>query len=718
MIRTILFFVLTLAALAWIGIAGMNLVNFSEKSNPEKLFGAEDGRIFILNRPQEIQMEETNFELQSRLLELYGLLSSSMQPNERLFVSEKKAHILLQASQLLGEKEIMSRFNQTVIKRLGSKKYLWKNFNITFHKGIIDCQITSEKINFNDIKWDSFDKKSSCSIIEFDQKTAVINDYYQHKGITSIYTRKPLFGQEQISCDDRSLFSSYIPAGLSDYQFTEKTYLADSDPIFKESKAFEWTKTGVVAFEYNTAHFLLMDLFDSQEPEQLLEMYRDSADKNFAHYTDIQLTENFPTNKKRGFYVTQIDNCLLISETSSTLSEAEVALDLNQSLAGNKQKSQIIFAQTPKMVNARTWSPERKFARSSYQGISIATEVKSTKNIQQKVTTEMAVDNYAMKSPIEDFIVHDQRDLIFAKSQDNSIAGFKDGKNFLYQTIGEELIGALNWSSAEQNKVVFTSRNKLYAIDENGQSVIGFPVEIPGGVNKGVACFNWKNRDNYLIANLDGKYFWLNEKGEIIKTGITNTTDISDIPKVWVSARRLFFGFRNDTEFSMLEAEKGVQLRTFSIPKNAVATQTSNELTFYGIEGQNLVKIDQKGGKTIQANLATPIWIKSISKEKNDGFCVKNGNTIAYYNTQGIEQMKVKVLVENIDYIHFDHSIKKGMILGVVDGLTNQLKLFQPNGIELTLQKNKAQKKYCISHQNNQFNIYTLVDKFVLHYVL
>jgi hypothetical protein len=61
MIRNFLFFVLTLGALAWVVYAGMNLVNFSENSNPEKLFGSEDGRIFILNRPQEIRIEGTDF---------------------------------------------------------------------------------------------------------------------------------------------------------------------------------------------------------------------------------------------------------------------------------------------------------------------------------------------------------------------------------------------------------------------------------------------------------------------------------------------------------------------------------------------------------------------------------------------------------------------------------------------------------------------------------
>ena len=141
MIRNFLFFVLTLGALAWVVYAGMNLVNFSENSNPEKLFGSEDGRIFILNRPQEIRIEGTDFILQPRLIELYGILSSTLRKGERIYVSEKKAHILLQTNNLLGEDEIMSRFNAIGMESIGAKKYKWNNFKISFFKGVVDCQI-------------------------------------------------------------------------------------------------------------------------------------------------------------------------------------------------------------------------------------------------------------------------------------------------------------------------------------------------------------------------------------------------------------------------------------------------------------------------------------------------------------------------------------------------------------------------------------------------
>lgn len=208
MIRNFLFFLLTLGALAWVVYAGMNLVNFSEKSNPEKLFGLDDGRIFILNRPHEIQLEGTDFILQPRLIELYGIISSTLRKGERVFVSEKKAHVLLQTNNLLSEDLVMARFNSIGMKSIGAKTYKWKNFKISFFKGIVDCQIESEKTEFNKIPWSTFDKKSSCSIIEFNNNQSIVKDFYQSNGKTTIYTRQPLFSESLKSYDDQTLYQA------------------------------------------------------------------------------------------------------------------------------------------------------------------------------------------------------------------------------------------------------------------------------------------------------------------------------------------------------------------------------------------------------------------------------------------------------------------------------------------------------------------------------
>jgi hypothetical protein len=718
MIRNILFFLLALLALGWVVYGGINLVNFSEKSNPEKLFGSEDGRIFILNRPQEIQIERTDFSIQPRLIELYGLLSSTLQKGERIFVSEKKAHILLQTNNTLNEEGIMSRFNSAEIKNIGTKTYKWKDFKISFFKGVVNCQITSEKTSFNKIDWNTFDKKSSCSIIEFNNNQSIIKDYYQNKGTTTIFTRQPIFAESENSYDDQTLFGNFIPSNIESYHFTEKTILSKNDPTYAKNIAFNWTSSGVVAFEYKNANFLLIDLNDGYDPEQMLENYLDSIEKQHKHYTGIQLTENFPNNKLRGFYLKQIGNYILVCDHEQALIEAEVALELNQTLSRYRRNKNLIFADAPQMVNERKWSKERKSARSSYQGYSIGMDVLNTKQIQQSLPSEFEVKNYALKFDVVDFIVDDKKDLVFAISKDNSISGFSNGKNFLNLKISEGITGSLFWSKDISNVAVFTSSNKLCLINEEGTNLPGFPLEIPGGVSKGAVSFIWKNKENYLVPTMDGRYHWINHKGIILKTGNTGFASIIALPDAWVSAKRLFFGFRDENNFAMIEAEKGTQLRSFELSKNAVSICLDNEIKFYDIETNTLVEYDQKGVEKVVSNVQIPIWIKPISERNNDGFCVKNGNVISYYSKDGEFQMKVKIPFESVDFIGFTNTLKKGLLLGMIDGLNNKIYLYQKNGSQVTLPKNQAQKKYAISNQMNNLVIYTILDKFIIQYIL
>jgi len=717
MIRNILFFLTTAGALAWIIYAGSNLVNFSEKSNPEKLFGQKDGRIFILNRPQEIKIENTDFTLQPRLTELFSIINSTIQPSERIYISELKAHLLLQTNNLLSEDQVMSRFKEFNFTKNGTKKYKWKNFKITFFKGIVDCQIESESNNFNHIHWNSFDKKSSCSIIEFIQNNAIIKDYFQKNGSTTIYTRQPLFSETSNSFDDEAIFANHVPSMATSYQFTEKFTLTKKDPTFEQSPAFNWTNSGLVQFEYNNTNFLLMDILEGYDPKQMLEMYLDTSKRQLNNYTGLLITENFPHSKSRGFYLKQFDNCVLISENGNILNEVEVALELGQTLGRFKSKQALVFGNSPKKVVERVWSNTQKKSISTYNGTIIGVEIKSSPNKVENIPGENQVKSYAMTSSINDFIVHDNKDLIFAVGKDNTISGFSNGKNFFNLKINESSIGTLTWSK-DQTKFYFNTPSKLYAIASDGSNIPGFPVEIKSGISKEAATFNWQGSENFLVATLDGNYYWINEKGAIKKNGETGCLSISNSPNAWFSANRLFFGFKSDSEFTMIDARNGQVFRKFALSKNAISQCLKNEIKFYDIEGDALVQFDQKGNKSKISSIKSPIWIRPLSKHENNGFCVKDGNVISCYTIDGTFIMKTKIPFESVDDVIYVESTKKGPLFGVLDGLSNEIYLYQSNGTPLALLKNQAQKKVLMNSQDQKLSLFTIIDKYVIKYVL
>lgn len=717
MIRNFIFLILTVASLVWIGYAGQELINFSGNENPERLFGEADGRVLVLNRPGEIDVASTDFFLQPRLSKLYDLLKSGQQADERMIVSEKKAIIVMERTHPFNNERIKELFADQGLVKVTDKKFLWNEFTVERNKGVLIIYIAAEKANNTTEKWYSFDKKSACSIIQFNNGKPIITDYYQKAEMISSYTRSPFFGKTSDGISDKEMFANRIPVFVTSYQFSEREYALRQDPVFQESIANKWANLGLVLFEYKNRPFLLMDFVRGKEPDLFLDSYRDLTHESDRHYKDLSLTKNFPNNPKSGFFMRIFEDHVLFAENEEALIDLEASLELGQMLSLNKAKCDVIYGQTPQKVCYREWSNDKKIAKSTYNGSALSVEVKSAAAVQKVIETENTMANFSLDSPAKALLVHPNQAKVYALSQTNNLFGLQAEVLKFKLNLNESTKGSITWTNDSQTDVMISGVSKLHVVSSSGEYVKGFPVAISEGISKEASAFEWKGKTNYLVVNNSGYYFWLNENGQQISTGKTETTNLTGNPVIWTSQKRLFFGFPGDGNFAMIEAEKKSLLRTFPLPIGTHAAILSNEVVFYTLENKALYKYNQRGNKIKVADHPKGEWVKA-DDQLDGSFFLKDGSTLFHYSEAGKMLSKVQSNINNIDWISAYSKTAKGNIIGLVDGINNKVELYRTDGKNIPIENNRGQIAIGISTFNGVSKLYTITDKFVIHYVL
>ncbi len=717
MIRNFIFLVLTIASLAWIVYAGQEMINFSGNENPERIFGQEDGRVLILNRPNEIDISSTDFRLQPRLVELFNILKANQSLDERLIISEQKAHVVIEKSQPINNDRIKLLFGDEKLLEVTSKKFLWKEFTIERNKGVLEIYIASEKSSTTDEKWYSFDKKSACSIVQFNHKRPIITDYYQKEETISSYTRSPLLTKTNKDINDKEMFASHIPVFITKYEFFEREYAIRNDPVFEESMANKWANLGLVFFEYKNHPFLLMDFVHGKEPDLFLDNYLNVNSESERHYVNLSITKDFPNNPNKGFYMRIFEDHVLFAENEEALIDLEASIELGQMLSLNKTKSKLVYGQTPKKVCYRRWTNKLKIAKSMYNGSALEVKVSSVKNAKPKPIIESPSVGTRLDSPAKLLLVKSSNDKVYALSETNTLFGMEKGKTKFKIPINESIKGKMNWSNSAENEIIITSLNHVHVIKETGEYKDGFPVKIPEGISKAAKAFTWKGNTNYVVANNSGYYVWLDQNGKQIATGKMEVTNLTAEPIVWTSQRRLFFGFHGDGNFAMVEAEKNSLLRSFPIPIGVHSSVLSNEVVFFSVEKNALYRYNQRGRKNKISDLTSGNWIKA--DDNADGsFYVNDGNKLLRYSGNGTLLTTLKGNFSDVDFIKRIDKTSKGSLIGVVDGMNNKVLLYKRDGKQLQLENSQGQLGFGITTVSGQSKLYTLSDKFLIHYVL
>jgi hypothetical protein len=165
----------------------------------------------------------------------------------------------------------------------------------------------------------------------------------------------------------------------------------------------------------------------------------------------------------------------------------------------------------------------------------------------------------------------------------------------------------------------------------------------------------------------------------------------------------------------MFEADKRREHRSFSIPTETQSITTSNELVQFGRENGTLVSINQKGIKTeLPVSLSGSLF-KIYDNLLIDYLCAIQSNHIVILDNKGELKTNLKVDFTSVDGVSIT-TINSRSYVSVIDGLENNVYLYDLNGRKLPQSKLEGSKKCVLSTQGNHLILTSIIENYIVQY--
>lgn len=714
------FIILALISCAWIGYVAMDLVNKKEAYSPTTLFGKEDEQLLVINQLKEFEWEDYHFQTTSKNKTILAELFSNGLEFKSVFISAKRNHFLVESTVNWTMNEITRIFNQAKIpfEKLSFKSLKAEGYTVKFVKNYLYFAL--EDYSTSRIEnWIQFDKKSSASILTLSDNFAVTEIYKSDNNTLEFNTTndKQVKGRE---INDFDLFSIAVPSDLESYHFYERDYLGSIDLLFKNSPMFTWIDKGFVEIEYKGERVIISDFKEGQEPLNVLYDFKNEQTENDSHdhFTGIALTKDFPKSKQKGFHIYAMNGFVVISESQSICEDVVADNKLEKTLATDSETSNALFSYLPKRVSERKVNRNEKFSKTIYKSRILETHLASKASAKGEETEkEEEIPSITMDTDgfIEDFIAFNGGGNIVSLTKDGRLKSFQNGKAVWSKLVSGRMIGKIQ-QIMDGKTFVITCNNSIHVLDIQGNYKFGGIINIASKPAAQPAHFyRYKGREFLVYPTRNGEIVTLNSDGKQHSIIGTKMTDISAEIDSWISQNKLFYGIRNTTTFKMFEVDKRREHRSFSIPGETQSITTSNELIQFAKEKGKLVSFNQKGIKTELPTSISGTLVKIYDNLLIDYLCAFQSNHVVILDNKGTLKTSFNVDFTSIDGVSIT-TINSRSYVSVIDGLENNVYLYDLNGRKLPQTKLEGSKKCVLSTQGNHLILTSIIENYIVQY--
>ena len=699
-----------ISSIAWIGYVGFDILNVKSNFSPNTVFSSEDGKIAILNRPNEIDFAQIN---RFDSAPMFSLVKDLQCSECIIFISFERAQLLIERNDNWSEDKIKQIFPDNYSLSFSGANFSVGEYDGRFFKSSLylkkgDIQHGSKELVFD------FDKKASASILTINSDAeinAVEDIYFLPNGkINYITHNENLLQGKQVK--DEELFAGVVTNKFSSYHFFERDYYATIDSTFAKSTMLQWTLNGFIDLNYKGERAIISDYIDGQDPILILNDAHQTLDKN--QFND-QLLNDFPT-KGRSFYIKYLEDLVVMSESEATCDQIIADFKLGNTIALNEYVRNKLFGQLPKLVSERFVTADLTYSKAVYQGRILQTQLGAS--VEGVVAEKQETISMNCEFDVQYLVALRGNGNLVVQGKNGEIAFFEKG-NLAWKTeVEQKIMGNIQVVDLYSNGELFTLFNtseKLYLIDSQGKNSSGFPVSLEKEASNQVKFYRWKGK-SYLLQALNGNQV-LQLDGEGRELNIIKSKEaITEQIDVWASKNKLFAGFSNSDFFEMYNMEKNKSHRTFALPVKMQTTKIPNELIQFGIEDGHLIKIDQKGSKFKFAKFNNAKLLKVVNENKNPVILVKSANEIHLLNNEGIEFGLIHLPFNEVDDVTLTTSNSGKTTIAVVDGLENNVYLYRANGELITPKALEGQKTIQLNKSNSSLRVTTVVDQFIVQY--
>lgn len=714
------FIILALISCAWIGYVALDLVNKKEAYQPSTLFGKEDEKILIINQLNEFNWEDFQFETTIKNKSFVGELFANNLEFKSVYISAKRNHFLIESNLNWSMSEIERIFRQAKIpfEKVSFKSISANGYTINFVKNYL--YFSTQNFSTTVIEdWIKLDKKSSASIVHLSPNFSV-TELYKNANNTIEFSTSNLSNIKGRQVNDIELFSIAIPKDLESYHFIEKEYCASIDPVFKTNPMYNWIDKGFVEITFKGERVLISDYKDGQEPLQILYEFQHNETENNTHdhYKGIALTNSFPKNKSEGFHVYKMNDFVVIAEKQAICEQVIADNKLEKTLVTDAQTSSALFSSLPKRVSERFVSRNQKYSKTIYKTHILETRIASkakTEITQAEKEDEIPSITMDTDGFVEDFIAFNGGGNIVSLTKDGRLKGFKNGKSIWSKLVSGRIVGKIQ-QIMDGKTFVITCSNSIHVLDIDGNYKFGGIINLGSKPAMQMATFyRYKGKEYLVYPTQQGELVTINGTGKQQSIIQSKATDIVTEVDVWTSQNKLYFGVHDNASFKMIDVERKREHRSFAVPTDAKSVSLANELTHLASENGKLISINQKGNKVLTTISFSGTLSKIYDNLLTDYICAIRNSHVTIIDQNGQLKMNIQTDFSTIDHIHLTN-INSRTYVSIIDGLENNVYLYDQNGRKITHSTLEGSKKCVLSTQGNHLILTSIIENYIVQY--
>ncbi|MBP6089898.1 MAG: hypothetical protein KA521_01480 [Crocinitomicaceae bacterium] len=714
------FLILGVISLGWIGFVSIDLIDRNETLSPENLFGKEDHKLIIINRFDEVNSIDSWIKIPLNIQRYYVNIQPNLIKGSNIILSEKRTHFLIESTNEWNDinvSKLVEAAGDKVISR-SSNSIKTKQFNVEIYKN--KAYFHTMKMATTRFKnWLTIDKKSSAAIIDFSRNSIKKTEYYLTKGNQFAYKARTISHLKCNQINDKELFSSILPLSFKNYHFYEKEYFKTLDKTFAKSVFSKWMDKGFVSINYKGNLVLVSDYKIGQNPIQNLEELTHSEGNTIndvGFFKGIKLAKKYPFNN--GFYVFNLNDAVIIS-ASKTACEDILALNkIGKTLATEQKMLQEIYGDLPRDITERYSFSNKKYTKSIYNNQLFETHLLKRKennsvDTTRSISTQIPSISMAVQGQILDFKVLEGKGNVAVITNQNQFYYFSGGhlswKKAISGTMFKEIV-----FSKELEAFVLTSDKAIHLIGKNGIELAKNTDDLTDkpAIQAGNA-YTVKGQIQLIYPTKNGNLIVLNAQGKQAFR-IKGLNDCTHPLLTWKSANKQLVAVQNGQQVKLIALDKKQQLRTIPVSTKAIARVVNNELMIFNIETNNLSIINQKGGIVNKSSLLNgQLFVSDSPKELT--MSILQNSTIQGITVDGANSNRINCQVSSIDWVSYSSQNGKP-IYAVVDGLDNNVIIYNKKGEICFKEQIEGSKKCILKQDGNQLIVSTIVDNFIVQY--
>lgn len=729
MFNRVFLIVIGIISIAWITYVGFDLLDRSDKITPQNIFDSRDGEILIVNRSKELNLDQLDFQIQTEFKRWMDTLLVSPFPNERIFVSRKRALILIELPAIWSETIVNNYFKSknVALTKLSENEFLVGNgIKVRFQRNFLLISKSDIEPTDETLEWPLWDKKSTASIIQLNQPLLSTDIYFKPDGTVSYQTKfRENINSKKV--DDQDLFSEVLPNKLKNYHFYEKKFALSSEIISEKSPLYKWAESGFVQFEYQGAKCIVSDYVSGQDPFVVISEEMSNADTttnaSTRQYRKIQLTKSFPSNLNSGFYMMYLADKIVIAEKKETCQAIVADYELGKTVALTENIKNAIYQKLPKKVSERFISGKTAFAQSAYQNIMIKTQI-----------FRLMVENQVEE------IVEIPKEQSWSQTIDGRIIQFlgRGNQQYIWTSAGK-LIAISNkqlrwkiniegtlisdpafiaWQGNVPNVILFNTDSKIYLINESGQNMAGFPFQIENNATNGVSFFKSKGVSNLLVMNESEQLLHIDSRGRLINSLKMKVGIVKNPVDVFSQKGNVIAVVSGSEKTQTVNLQKHKVVKTHqTIVQDRVSVNTEGGPNYFSVQNGSLRQIDYTGNETILANYPNAKQFKLIEGKNYTYISFVSYNKIHVLNQQGVKLFQFDIPFKELasyDVITLENG---KTFAALIDGIENNLFVLDRSGRNYTPKPLEGKEQVILSEKGNgNLVVTTSGNGFVVQY--